>query len=53
MNIKEELTCKYCNEVYKNPITLNCCGENICKQHVEELTSNNAHYAMKKTKIKS
>jgi hypothetical protein len=41
MNIKEELTCKYCNEVYKNPITLNCCGENICKQHVEELTSNN------------
>ena len=41
MNIKEELTCNYCNEVYTNPLTLNCCGENICKQHVEELTLNN------------
>lgn len=37
MNITEELKCKYCNEIYKNPITLNCCGDNICKQHVEEL----------------
>ena len=39
MNIKEELTCKYCNEIYNNPIILNCCGENICKQHIDELIS--------------
>ena len=37
MNIKEELTCKYCNEIYSNPIMLSCCGENICKQHIDEL----------------
>jgi len=42
MNIKEQLTCKCCHEVYKNPISLNCCGDNICKQHVEELMSNNS-----------
>ncbi len=40
MNIKEELTCKLCNAIYQNPITLTCCGDNICKHHVEELTSN-------------
>ena len=39
MNSKEELTCKYCNEIYKNPIILNCCDESICKQHIEELMS--------------
>ena len=39
MNIKEELTCKYCHEIYKNPIILNCCGENICRQHIDELIS--------------
>ena len=39
MNIKEDLTCKYCREIYKNPITLICCGDNICKQHIEELIS--------------
>ena len=41
MNIKERLTCKYCNNIYKDPITLTCCGDNICKQHIEELTSTN------------
>ena len=40
MNIKDELTCKHCNEIYTNPITLTCCGENFCKQHVAELTLN-------------
>ena len=39
MNIKEDLTCKYCREIYTNPITLICCGDNICKQHIEELIS--------------
>ena len=41
MNIKEELTCKYCHEIYKDPITL-ACGETICKQHFYELTSNSS-----------
>ena len=36
MNIKEELTCKHCNETYTQPIILSCCGENICKQHLDE-----------------
>ena len=38
MNIKEELTCQCCNEIYYHPITLTC-GDNICKHHVEELIS--------------
>ena len=37
MNIKETLSCKYCNQIFKHPITLICCGKNICKQHIEEL----------------
>ena len=37
MNVKEILACKYCNEVFKQPITLICCGKNICKQHIQEL----------------
>jgi hypothetical protein len=42
MNIKDDLTCKYCNELYNQPITLNCCGKNICKKHIDELVSNNS-----------
>ena len=42
MNIKEKLTCKYCTGIYDKPITLNCCGENICKQHIDELISNSS-----------
>jgi len=38
MNIKEELTCKHCNEIYKSPIALNC-GDSLCKHHLEELVS--------------
>jgi hypothetical protein len=41
MNIKEELTCKLCNEIYKSPISLNC-GDSLCKHHIEELVSNNS-----------
>ena len=40
MNIREELTCKYCNQIYKNPITLTC-GDNVCKHHIEELVISN------------
>ena len=40
MNIEEDLTCKCCNEIFKNPITLNCCGDNICKKHIEQLITN-------------
>ena len=42
MNIKEELSCKVCAGIYIDPITLVCCGEIICKQHVEELISKNS-----------
>ena len=40
MNIKDELTCKYCKQIFNNPITLSC-GDSICKHHIEELISNN------------
>ena len=39
MNIKEELSCKYCNEIFNNPIALPC-GDSICKHHIDELISN-------------
>ena len=42
INIKERLTCQSCNDIYKNPIMLVCCGESICKQHVEQLLSSNS-----------
>jgi DNA repair exonuclease SbcCD ATPase subunit len=42
MNIREELTCKYCYDIYNSPIILTCCGDNICKHHIEELISNNS-----------
>ena len=41
MNIKEKLTCKHCNELYNQPITLSC-GDTICKHHIEELVSGKA-----------
>ena len=43
MHAKENLTCQYCNEIYKHPITLPC-GDNICKQHIKELTSNSSSF---------
>ena len=39
MNLKEQLTCKYCNEIYNEPVILNCCSENVCKRHIEEFLS--------------
>ena len=39
MNAKAHLTCKYCNEIYKDPINLTCCGDNLCKSHIKEITS--------------
>jgi len=36
MNIKEDFTCKHCNETFVDPVFLNCCGENICKKHIDE-----------------
>ena len=38
MNIERNLTCKYCNKVYNEPITLPC-GDSFCKQHINELLS--------------
>ena len=37
--MKENLTCKCCNQVYNEPIILTCCGESMCKQHINELVS--------------
>ena len=42
MNAKEKLTCKFCTKIYKDPIMLLCCGECICKHHIEELISNSS-----------
>ena len=39
MNIKEKLTCKCCNEIYNNPVTL-ACGDTVCRHHVELISSN-------------
>ena len=39
MNIKQNLTCKCCNKVFYEPIALSCCGESMCKQHINELLS--------------
>ena len=36
MVLKEKLECKHCNQIYKDPVTLICCGENICKQHITD-----------------
>lgn len=41
MNFKEDLTCKYCNDIYKQPITF-ACGDSVCKHHIEELSLNNS-----------
>ena len=38
MDIERNLTCKYCNKVYNEPITLPC-GESLCRQHINELLS--------------
>ena len=37
MNIKKKLTCNYCHDIFKHPITLICCNKNICKHHIDEL----------------
>ena len=34
MNLIDNLTCKYCNKIYTEPVFLNCCGENICKEDI-------------------
>jgi hypothetical protein len=39
MNIKENLTCKYCHQIFKEPITLTCCGDCLCKEHINDLLS--------------
>ena len=41
MNIEKDISCKSCNQTYRDPIYLYCCGENICKTHIDELASTN------------
>ena len=38
MNLEKMLTCKYCNKIYSEPITL-ACGDSLCKEHIQELLS--------------
>lgn len=38
--MNSKLTCKYCNQIYLEPILLTCCGDNLCRKHINELTSN-------------
>lgn len=40
MNIREDITCKYCNDIFVDPVTLSCCGDSVCKKHINELFSN-------------
>ena len=42
MNAKEKLTCKFCNDIYKNPIAL-ACGDSICKHHIDQLVSSKSN----------
>jgi hypothetical protein len=39
MNVNEQLTCKYCKDIFNEPVTLTCCAKNICKRHIDELLS--------------
>ena len=41
MNIKEKLSCKYCHNIFKEPINLTCCGDKICKWHIEQQITKN------------
>jgi hypothetical protein len=40
--MKEEYTCKICEQIFTNPITLYCCGENICMKHIEKIMARNS-----------
>ena len=42
MNIKDELTCKQCKNIYNEPIFLYCCSDNICKEHLSSELSNSS-----------
>ena len=42
MNVKEELTCKHCKKIYQDPVILVCCGEHLCKKHIDEIKKNSA-----------
>ena len=37
MNIKDDFTCKHCKKTFLDPVFLTCCGENICKKHIDKL----------------
>ena len=37
MNLNQNLTCKYCDRIFRKPVFLACCGEHICKVDVDYL----------------
>lgn len=43
MNIKEELACSHCKQILSDPVSLNCCGSNVCKKHIDEIVIGSAN----------
>jgi DNA repair exonuclease SbcCD ATPase subunit len=39
MNLEEDIKCAICKEILLDPVSLNCCGENVCKKHIDEILS--------------
>ena len=39
MNLNQNLTCKYCDRIFRKPVFLACCGEHICKADADALLS--------------
>ena len=42
MNLEEDIKCAICKEILLDPVSLNCCGENVCKKHIDEILSKQA-----------
>jgi hypothetical protein len=57
MNLNEIFKCQICSNILKNPVTLSC-GCSVCKEHLEQLSSNdfdlnNNHNDVKNESISS
>ena len=50
MNIRDNFKCKHCNESSKDLERMNCCGEIVCKKHIDELllqtTNDSLHFML-------
>ena len=50
MDLKADFTCKTCNKILREPITVPCTCNNICKSHVDSLLASTQN---QKTKVTS